>query len=334
VRQLFVLLALLLVAPDVRPASPPKGAPAGVAHTVPRDGMKLALWEKRPPGAAPGYQADGSRVVVLLHGATWSGRPDFDLQIRDYSLMDALARAGYDAFALDIHGYGASEPAESPEDYATADQAVKDVAAAIAYIGELRGIKAVNLFGWSWGAHVAGLYAAEHPEQVVRLVLYGFFPATSRLSGPEHLPKERFKTNTYAATQSDFIDGEYDRDVAARFGRDALAACPRSPLGVAVDFTSRMPLFTPQQLRPPTLLLYGIYDLQPPQRRAKLSPEDFARIEGRCLEFFGQLPAHDRRFVVIPGGGHAVHLERGHRLFHRALIDFLAQGRPLPPGKK
>lgn len=321
----LVLLTHLLV-PAARAAHPA----AGVAHTVERDGLRLSLWERRPPGAGPTYRPDPAKVVLLLHGATWSGRPDFDLQIRDYSLMDALARAGYDAFALDIHGYGGSEPGAAPDDFSTADGAVKDIAAAVAYIGRLRQVEALNLFGWSWGAHLAGLYAARNPAQIIRLVLYGFFPASSSRRGPERLPPERFKINTYGATQTDFIDGEYDRDVAARFGKEALAACPRSPLGVGIDFGYRMPLFVPAQLRVPTLLLYGVYDVQPPHRRLRMPPEEFARIEGRCLEFFTQLGTQDRRYVVIPGGGHGVHLERGHRLFQRALIDYLGSGRPAP----
>ncbi len=325
---LLIALNLLACAGPLHAAKPPPGT----AHTVTRAGLNLALWERRPGGSGAGYHPDGARVVLLLHGATWSGRPDFDLQIRDYSLMEALARAGYDTFALDIHGYGGSDPPREEGDYATADQAIKDVAAAIEYIGKLRGPRAINLFGWSWGAHVAGLYASEHPEQIIRLVLYGFFPGRGKTvptGMPEHLPLERFKTNSYAATQSDFIDGEYERDVAARFGREALAACPRSPLGVGIDFGSRMPLFLPQQLRVPVMQIYGAFDLQPPHKRSRLAAEEFSRIEGRCLDFFNDLSTWDKRFVVIPGGGHGVHLEKGHRLFQRAVIEYLNLGRPL-----
>ena len=322
--RLLVCSALILAGCLAHAAPPP-----GVAHVVERDGLKLALWERRPARLTKG---DGTKIVLLLHGATWSGRPDFDLQIRDYSLMEALARAGYDAFALDIHGYGASPPSADPADYSTAADAVKDVDAAVAYIAGLRHTEDLNLFGWSWGAHVAGLYASQHPQRIVRLVLYGFFPGTAR-PGPEKLPPERFRKNAYPATQGDFIEGEFEPDVAAFFGREALAACPQTPLGVAVDFGYRMPLFQPGQLAMPTMLIYGVYDLQPPQKRQRLGPEEFARIEGRCLDFFGQLGTRDRAYVVVPGGGHGVHLERGHQLFQRALVQFLDAGRPpsLPP---
>lgn len=45
------------------------------------------------------------KVALLVHGGTRSGRSLYDLQIRDYSLMDFLAQHGYDVWAIDIHGY-------------------------------------------------------------------------------------------------------------------------------------------------------------------------------------------------------------------------------------
>ena len=68
--------------------------------------------------------------MVLVHGATWSGRPDFDLQIRDYSAMDAFARAGWDVFAPDIQGYGNSDEPKGQSWSRTGD-ATQDLAAAI-----------------------------------------------------------------------------------------------------------------------------------------------------------------------------------------------------------
>ena len=72
----------------------------GRAHFALRDGQRIHVWEKVADDFAS-KPADERRVVVFIHGATWSGRPDFDLQIRDYSVMDHFARAGWDAFAVD-----------------------------------------------------------------------------------------------------------------------------------------------------------------------------------------------------------------------------------------
>src|SRR5260221_680285 len=58
----------------------------GEAHYAMRDGLRIYLWEKHKPGLDNSFAASG-KVALLVHGGTWSGRPDFDLQIRDYSLM-------------------------------------------------------------------------------------------------------------------------------------------------------------------------------------------------------------------------------------------------------
>ena len=71
-------------------------------------GLRIYLWEKYDSDS-PESVGQSGKVILLVHGATWSGRLDFDLQIRDYSSMDYLAKNGYDAWAIDIHGYGHSD---------------------------------------------------------------------------------------------------------------------------------------------------------------------------------------------------------------------------------
>ena len=68
---------------------------SGKAHYASRDGLRIYLWEKYKAGLEDSFGISG-KVALLVHGGTWSGRPDFDLQIRDYSLMDLLATNGYD----------------------------------------------------------------------------------------------------------------------------------------------------------------------------------------------------------------------------------------------
>jgi|SRR5260370_32785620 len=63
---------------------------SGKAHYALRDGLRIYLWEKHKAGLEDSFGISG-KVALLVHGGTWSGRPDFDLQIRDYS-SDGLAR--------------------------------------------------------------------------------------------------------------------------------------------------------------------------------------------------------------------------------------------------
>jgi pimeloyl-ACP methyl ester carboxylesterase len=80
----------------------------GEEHYAMRDGLRIYLWEKRTEGSQGAFSMSG-KVVLLVHGGTWSGHPDFDLQVRDYSIMDFLAKNGYDVWAVDIHGYSHSD---------------------------------------------------------------------------------------------------------------------------------------------------------------------------------------------------------------------------------
>jgi hypothetical protein len=90
---LVLVLAFCAIVPTadggVRDTSPGKGAGdnriRGEDHYVMRDGLRIYLWEKHKAGLEGTFAKNG-KVALLVHGGTWSGRPLFDLQIRDYSL--------------------------------------------------------------------------------------------------------------------------------------------------------------------------------------------------------------------------------------------------------
>lgn len=66
-----------------------------------------------------------------------------------------------------------SQPPDRNPPAVRASEAVRAVEAAVGYIRERCGVRRVDLVGWSWGAVLAGMYTAEHPERVGKLVLYG-----------------------------------------------------------------------------------------------------------------------------------------------------------------
>ena len=246
--------------------------------------------------------------MVLVHGATWSGRPDFDLQIRDYSAMDAFARAGWDVFAPDIQGYGNSDEPKGQSWSRTGD-AAQDLAAAIEWIVRERGVEKVSLLGWSWGAQISGTYANQHPDRVERLLLMGFtwgkgFPKREP-------PKQKYRVNTEEDAASDFIDGCYEQDVVDLYVREALESDPESPNGVLVDFFQHLPMVDPVKLPMPVMLLYGAHEV------------DEVRLED-ATAFFSQLKHPGRSLVVLEGGGHAVLLEKPHRRWQQTVLAFFA----------
>jgi len=98
-----------------------------------------------------------------------------------------------------------------------------------------------------------------------------------------HCPKININTETAA---SDFIAGQYETDVVEKYVKEALAAAPKPPNGVYVDFISKMPILQPEQIKVPTLIIY-------PER-------DFLATESETLEFFGKLGTNTEAMSSCP----------------------------------
>ena len=82
-----------------------------VTSTVPAiAGQKAQLYvrERVLAGAALRDVTATDRVVLFVHGAGTPAEVAFDVPYQDYSWMAHLARAGFDAFAMDTTGYGRS----------------------------------------------------------------------------------------------------------------------------------------------------------------------------------------------------------------------------------
>ena len=143
------------------------------------DGTDLRLW------SVAGDRTDGegdTEAVLFVHGATYPGRAVF-APAPAYSWLGATARAGRDAFALDVRGYGETDPVPGMDDEpgeaeppARADAAALDVRAALSDLEHDR----VHLVGYSWGTVIAGrlLAGADAP----RVASYTAFAPVFRLS--------------------------------------------------------------------------------------------------------------------------------------------------------
>ncbi len=289
----------------------------GREHFAKRDGLRIYLWEKCKIGSEMTSAATG-KVVLLVHGGTWSGRPDFDLQIRDYSLMDFLAENGYDVWAIDIHGYGHSD--KTDKDWSGVQSAAADIASAVEYITKSRSVGKVGLLGWSAGTQRVGLFAMQHPEKVAKLILYApHWKGTTeyrekvrkRIENGGHALAQ-YRTNTEAAARSDFIEGDlaqhpqYEEDVVAAYAKEALRTDPQSP-NAFVD--NAQPILDPLQITVPTMIIHG--------------ENDYAAKQEDLLPFFGQLATRDKEYIFLPDGGHALMLEKDHRRFQHEVLSFL-----------
>src|SRR5262252_6495726 len=284
---------------------------SGVEHWVEHAGLTLYVWEKYVGSPT------GKPVVVLAHGSATAGRESFDLQVLgkpSYSLMDVLAREGFDVFALDTRGFGRST---RPEGHMTTQEASEDLNAVVDYLLTLRGRQQVHLLGWSWGTQYSGMFIMAHPEKVERYVSYAqmhinspdlakrrprleAFRKTPYVTIPEAGWKLRFASMTPAAAN--------DPAVVDAFAKAAVQVEVQTPTGPQLDMVTLMPMLNPKLMPVPTMLIHGEYD-------------DVADLDG-LLPFFQQLPNPYKRYVMIPKAGHMMHLQSGHRLFQHEVVSF------------
>jgi pimeloyl-ACP methyl ester carboxylesterase len=185
-----------------------------------------------------------------VHGAGTPAEVSFDSRRADYSWLDAVARAGFDTFAVDMTGYGRSTrppamndacnvarpqqarfvpgviPAACDPTQATAittmDSDWKDIDAAVDYVRALRGVERVSLVGWSQGGPRIAGYTARHPEKVERIaVLAPAYTRDSAVAAPASLP--RIDGAVTVQSRSDFI-ANWDRQVGCPGQYDAAVA--------------------------------------------------------------------------------------------------------------
>jgi pimeloyl-ACP methyl ester carboxylesterase len=284
-----------------------------MAHEVQHEGLRLHVWEKFTG------QPQGKPLLVLAHGSATGGRESFDLQVPgapSYSLMDMLARQGYDVCALDVRGFGRST---RPEGFLTTEQAAQDLNAVVDYLCALRGVERVHLLAWSWGTQYGGQFVMAHPEKVVRYASYAQMHADSpdlktrrpRLAVFQRSPYIRITEQGWKLRFNSLTpDAVNDPAVMDAFARAAVAAEEKSPTGPQIDVLTRLPLVDPSRITVPTLMIHGEYD-------------DVADTQG-LLPFFAALPNPDKQYVVVPEGGHMLHLQRGHRRLQRVLGDWFS----------
>ncbi len=283
----------------------------GAENWVEHDGIRLYVWEKYLGTPS------GKRPVVLAHGSATAGRESFDLQVPgkpSYSLMDFLAREGFDVFALDTRGFGRST---HPEGHMTTQEASQDLNAVVDYVLKIRGGRRVNLLGWSWGTQYGGMFVMAHPDKVEKYVSY----AQMHLDSPDlarrrarvdafrktpyvQIPEAGWKLRFTSMTPADVNDPA----VVDAYARAAAEVERRTATGPQLDMATLIPMVDPRLIPVPTMIIHGEYD-------------DVADPDG-LLPFFRRLPNPYKRYVIVPDAGHMMHLQKGHRLFQHEVASF------------
>jgi pimeloyl-ACP methyl ester carboxylesterase len=292
-------------------------------------------------------------VVIMVHGGFAPSTVAYDLEYRDYSFMAALARAGFDVFALSHTGYCPSPrplmddpcnvdrefqpqliphvlheltPPRYPYKLVSSRSEWDELETVVRYVKALRRVKKVSLVGWSTGAPRAGGFAALHPEEVDKLVLYGpaaFFPsdeppsempepgAPTILQSKEFLLHRRWQDHVRCEGQLE--DPEVCNamwralmaldDVGARWGADG-EGIMRAPSRMNFGWRKNLAL-----IAAPTLVVLGEFD-------------NYAK----RLEAWRGLTVEHRLFIKLACASHFIQFERGRHFLYRATASWLKTG--------
>ncbi len=337
-----VALALSLSSPSAAvPASPPRLATETFLVPGSDPGVKLYVRNKHVAGR-DAFPAE--RIVLFVHGATYPSESVFDVDLPGGSWMEHVARRGFDAYLVDVRGYGGSTrppsmsaPAADNPPFATTDEAVRDVASAVDFILHRRHAARLSLVAWSWGTAIAAGYATENAAHVDKLVMYApiwIFRQPPPLSGQgayRSVNKETARQRSLRGIPEDRREDVsptawFDRWWAATLATDPEGArrdppVLRAPNGVIKDLAERWatgkPTYDPAAIRVPTLVIGAEWDQDAP---LYMSQELFGKI----------VNAPVKRHVVLGEGTHAVMLEKNRMQLVSEVQAFLEEAPPPP----
>jgi pimeloyl-ACP methyl ester carboxylesterase len=233
---------------------------------------------------------DGPRDLVLVPGfvsnleLAWE-HPPYERFLRRLS---AFARV----IVFDKRGSGLSDPVDRA---ATIEERNDDIRAVMDAVGSER----ADLFGWSEGANMAGVFAASFPERVSALVLFGAYARATPAEGyPWGIPRELREIATRETEEETWGVGlslallapSRLQDEAlvrwwSRFERQSMSpamALAVIQLNMDVDIRDVLP-----SIRVPTLVIHCTEDVLPVQGARWVAE---------------QIP--DARFVELPGDDH------------------------------
>jgi pimeloyl-ACP methyl ester carboxylesterase len=291
-----------------------------VDHWAPKGEVRLFLFEKH--AGSPGNKP----AVLFVHGSSMAGQATFDMKMpgRPYaSAMDYFVDKGFDAWCIDMEGYGRSDKKRAINFDIL--NGVDDLVAATDYIARVRGTRKIMLYGNSAGALRAALFAQRCPERVARLALDAFVWTGE---GSPTLAERKKKLPEFARVNRRpidraFVHSVFDRDhrgcaddaVIEAFADQVLALDDSVPTGSYIDMCSKLPMVDPAKIQAPTVIMRGQFD-------------GIAGFDD-LIEFFKRLPNPDKQFAVMSGISHTSFQQINYLTVYHILHAFFAQPEPV-----
>ena len=292
-----------------------------------------------------------AKVVLFVHGGFSPATVAYDLEYKDFSWMEYLARAGFDVFAMTHTAYGYSpkpymddpcnvDPKQQqiliphvlkapcapryPFKLVSSQTEWDEVEAVVKHITALRGVKKVSMVGWSTGTPRIGGFAAKHPEMVDRIVYLAPAPFFENDDAPAAFPeagaptllqtRERLEKERWHADVkcNDQIDDPAIGDVMWReLMKVEGAGADWIPGGV---------------MRAPNRMNYG-WRKSVPQIKAPvlILLGEFDNFEKRH-DAWKALTMKHKAFLKIACGSHYLQYERQRKVVHAASKEWLLKG--------
>jgi len=290
-----------------------------------KGGVKLNLWRKRVGAPKPGEKP--LPILFLVHGSSNSTRSSYDLNVPgkgEYSMMNIMAREGYDVWTMDHDGYGHSGSSGNNSDIASG---VEDLKAAMPVVTKETGLTKMHMYGTSSGGIRAAAFAQAQPASVDRLILSAF---TYKGEGAAEIARRRKRIDELRANPRrkrdaamirsiftrDGLPSAYDPAVAEVVAAEELKFGDQVPTGTYLDMAVNLPLVDPTKVLSPVLIVRGSHD-------GNSTNEDL-------LDFYAQLPNGDRQFVILPHSAHSLVFGNNRHLLWYAVRNFLLAPPAIP----
>jgi len=271
-------------------------------------GMTIYAIEKKLSDCSP------SKAVLLVHGVG-VGCACWDLNIKDYSMMELLAREGFDVFAVEQRGYGKSTKPNGLT--VTSEASADDLRSVIDFIKNLRHLQKVDIVGHSFGGMVAVCIAGKYPECVGKVVSMGspykvihpdFQPVLDGMVEMAHKGVP-YVPNKHHLTLEEKLYS-YEREVVDTYKDLIEQTYPEWPTGVFLDLKSLGHSKYIPNIAAPTLLINGALEYT-------VDPDD-------ALQCLNNLGAKQKALLVIGNAYHLVFLEEiAHRSVYEAVLCWL-----------
>jgi proline iminopeptidase len=261
--------------------------------------------------------------ILYLHGG-----PGGFISERNIQMLLPLSDDGYDIYLYDQIGSGSSDRLENIEEY-TADRHKRD----LEEIVKKTGSEKVILIGQSWGAILATLFLADHPEKIEKLIFTGPGPIMpirrelADIAAPDSLHLKDPVFSNFDANQT--VQNIRSRAVmfwAKTFGnRLATEKEANDFLLTLTDQTNKaMVCDTTKALRAEPgggfyaqVMTVNSFDkIQDPRPKIKDSKVPLLLLKGQCdnqkwgfiTEYLELFP--NRTLVIVPSAGHGISIEQ------------------------